>query len=86
MSRYSNKLSLLTNETIKVIDYVAEENHFLLFASNGRAYDVGPDGSTWSTGDSRVKTLADIRRLSNEKIWTKHGNINEPKIYKGIKP
>lgn len=83
MSRYSTKLSLLTRDDIKVTDYVADGNHYLLFASNGRAYEVIPDGSTWSTKDSRVKTLDDCRRLSQEKIWTNEGDINNPKISRG---
>lgn len=83
LARYSTKLSTLTKEDIKVTDYVADGNHYLLFASNGRAYEVNPNGSTWSTKDSRVKTLDDCRRLSKENIWKNEGDINNPKISRG---
>lgn len=78
LSRYSTKLSTLLREKVDVTDYVREGMHYLLFASNGRVYDVNPDGSTWSTADRRVKTLADCRKYSQEKIWTNHGDINNP--------
>lgn len=84
LSRYSTKLSLLTRNDIKVTDYVADGNRYLLFASNGRAYEVKPDGSTRSTKDSRVRTLDDCRQLSKEKIWTNEGDINNPEISRGI--
>ena len=83
LSRYSTKLSTLLRENVKVTDYLREEKHYLLFASNGRAYEVSPDGSTWSTGDKRIKTLADCQKYSQEKIWTNHGDINNPKISRG---
>ena len=86
LSKYSTKLSILTKEEIKVTDYVADENHYLLFASNGRAYEVKPNGRTWSTKDSRVKTLDDCRRYSEEKIWKNEGDINNPKISRGRRP
>lgn len=85
LSRYSTKLSTLLQEKVDITDYVREGMHYLLFASNGRAYDVNPDGSTWSTADRRVKTLADCRKYSQEKIWKNHGDINNPpKISRGI--
>jgi len=85
LSRYSTKLSTLLQEKVDVTDYVREEKHYLLFASNGRVYDVNPDGSTWSTADRRIKTLADCRKYSQEKIWKNHGDINNPpKISRGI--
>ena len=85
LSRYSTKLSALLREKVDVTDYVREGMHYLLFASNGRVYDVNPDGSTWSTADRRVKTLADCRKYSQEKIWTSHGDINNlPQISRGI--
>ena len=83
LSKYSTELSILTKEEIKVTDYVADGNHYLLFASNGCAYEVKPNGSTWSTKDSRVKTLDDCRRYSKEKIWINEGDINNPKISRG---
>lgn len=86
LSRYSTKLSTLLRENIKVTDYIQEGEHYLLFASNGRAYDVSPDGSTWSTGDKRVKTLTDCQNYYNEEIWTDHGNINNPpKLSRGMR-
>lgn len=85
LSRYSTKLSTLLREKVDVTDYVREGMHYLLFASNGRVYDVNPDGRTWSTADRRVKTLADCRKYSQEKIWKNHGDINNPpKISRGI--
>lgn len=84
LSRYSTKLSTLTKENVKVTDYVTDGNHYLLFASNGRAYEVNPNGSTWSTKDSRVKTFDDCRRLANEEIWKNEGDINNPKISRGL--
>lgn len=85
LSRYSTKLTTLLQERVSVTDYSREGKHYLLFVSNGRAYEVNPDGSTWSTGDKRVKTLEDCEKYSQEKIWTEHGNINyPPKISKGI--
>ena len=83
LSRYSTKLSTLLRENVSVTDYIKDGNHYLLFATNGRAYEVNPDGSTWSTGDKRVKTLEDCRKYSQEKIWKDHGDINNPKISRG---
>lgn len=83
LSRYSTKLTMLTKEEVKVNDYVADGNHYLLFASNGRVYEVQPNGSTMSANALRVKTLDDCRRLSSQDIWKKHGNINNPKTSHG---
>lgn len=85
LSRYSTKLTTLLLEKVNVTDYIHEGKYYLLFGSNGRAYEVYPDGSTWSTADKRVKTLADCEKYSQENIWTNHGDINNPpKINRGI--
>lgn len=78
LSRYSTKLSTLLREDVRVIDYVNQDERYLLQASNGRVYDVHQNGNTYSTGDGRVKTIQDCERLSHEEIWKKEGNINNP--------
>ena len=76
LSRFSTRLGLLIEKEILVTDYVTDGKQYLLFASDGRVYDVHPDGVTWSTADKRIKTLEDSRTYSNEKIWRNEGNIN----------
>lgn len=75
LARYSTKLSLLVGGKVNVKDYIVSGKEYLLFASNGRAYHVFSNGSTWSTSDSRVKTLKDCKTYGPERIWRKEGNI-----------
>ena len=75
--RYSNKLTSLLRTDISVHSFVEGNGEFLLFADNGRRYQVLKNGDVWSTGDERVKTLADCKRLATEKIWKNDGNVNE---------
>ena len=75
--RYSNKLTSLLRTDISVHSFVEGNGEFLLFADNGRRYQVLKNGDVWSTGDERVKTFADCKRLATEKIWKNDGNVNE---------
>lgn len=75
--RYSNKLTSLLRTDISVHSFVEGNGELLLFADSGRRYWVLKNGDVWSTGDERVKTVADCRRLSSEKIWKNDGNVNE---------
>ena len=75
--RYSNKLASLLRTDISVHSFVEGNGELLLFADNGRRYWVLKNGDVWSTGDERVKTVADCKRLSSEKIWKNDGNVNE---------
>ena len=75
--RYSNKLTSLLGDKISVNSFVEGNGEFLLFADNGRRYQVKKSGNIWSTGDKRVNTLGDCARLSSEKIWKNDGNVNE---------
>ena len=76
-TRYSNKLTSLLRTGISVNSFMEGNGELLLFADNGRRYQVLKNGDVWSTGDKRVNTLDDCKRLSSEKIWKNDGNINK---------
>lgn len=86
LTRYTTKLSILTESDLKVVDYVTDGKNFLLFASDGGSYFVDTSGSTWRTTDTRIQTLEDCSSYGKEKIWKKMGNINnpEPGRFKGL--
>lgn len=75
--RYSNRLTSLIRTDISVNSFIEGNGELLLFADNGRRYQVLKNGDVWSTGDERVKTFADCKRLATEKIWKNDGNVNE---------
>ena len=85
MERLSAQLTKLTKTRIVVEDYKVSEGSRLAFATNGFAYLIEPNGRTWSTGDARIKTLADCKKYENAKIWVDQGNIHKPKQSLGIK-
>lgn len=75
--RYSNRLTSLLRTAISVNSFMEGNGELLLFADNGRRYQVLKNGDVWSTGDKRVNTLDDCKSLSSEKIWKNDGNVNE---------
>ena len=85
IKRFSNKLSLLVCRDVQVKDYDTDGRHYLLHADDGLAYFVSPNGDTWSTDDKRVQKLADVKKYANTASFKELGNINNPRINRGVR-